>query len=98
MMRTKLFTPIVASIIFFFFSTLNAQEKISLQEFLDYELKLNDGSTLTKEDVADKAVLIDFWYRGCFPCIKAIPALIRLQEEFKNDFVIIGRECNLNSV
>jgi len=33
---------------------------------------------------------LDFWYRGCLPCLKATPDLIKLQEEFKNDLVIIG--------
>lgn len=57
---------------------------------LPKEFLLNNDKTIKLADLKGKVVLLDFWYRGCFPCLKATPDLIKLQEEFKNDLVIIG--------
>jgi len=70
----------------FFQQTAIAQTNINLpKEFL-----LNNSKTVKLTDLKGKIVLLDFWYRGCFPCLKATPDLIKIQEEFKNDLVIIG--------
>src|SRR5690606_24047298 len=66
---------------------LYAQEKYNLT---NRELKLNNGTSVKISDLKGKVVLLDFWYRGCFPCLKATPDLIKLQEEFKEILVIIG--------
>lgn len=85
----KIFTTFISFFVLAFgIQTLNAQtEKTS---FTDIELKLNNNKTVKISDFKGKVVLLDFWYRGCFPCLKAIPDLIKLQEEFKGDLVIIG--------
>ena len=57
---------------------------------LPSEFHLNNGKKVTLNELKGKVVLFDFWYRGCFPCLKAIPDLIQLQEEFKDHLVIIG--------
>jgi len=54
------------------------------------EISLNNGTSLKLSDFKGKVVLLDFWYRGCYPCLKATPDLINLQEEFKKNLVIIG--------
>jgi len=54
------------------------------------EFLLNNGKTVQLSNLKGKVVLLDFWYRGCLPCLKATPDLMKLQEEFKNDLVIIG--------
>lgn len=70
----------------FFVETAIAQTSINPpKEFL-----LNNGKTVKLTDLKGKVVLLDFWYRGCLPCLKATPDLMKLQEEFKNDLVIIG--------
>ena len=69
--------------------TANAQ-KNKVETLPDFELKLHDGTTLKTSALKGKAVLFDFWYRGCKGCVLAIPDLIALQEEFKDDLVIIG--------
>lgn len=69
--------------------TATAQSKEG-QSVPDFELKLHDGTTVNLQSLKGKVVLLDFWYRGCAYCIKAIPNLIALQEEFKGDLVIIG--------
>lgn len=69
--------------------TANAQ-KNKVQTLPDFELKLHNGTTANLGTLKGRVVLLDFWYRGCAGCIQAIPDLIALQEEFKDDLVIIG--------
>lgn len=70
----------------FFTETTIAQTSLNPpKEFL-----LNNGKTVKLTDLKGKVVLLDFWYRGCFPCLKATPDLIKLKDEFKNNLVIIG--------
>jgi len=35
-------------------------------------------------------VLMDFWFISCYPCQKAIPSLIKLQEKFQYKLVVLG--------
>lgn len=64
-----------------------AQEKYNLT---NRELQLNNGTSIKISDFKGKVVLLDFWYRGCLPCLQATPELIKLQKEFKDQLVIIG--------
>ena len=42
-------------------------------------------------DLKGKFVLIDFFYKGCFPCAKSLPSLQALHNKFKNEELqIIG--------
>ena len=60
-------------------------------ERFEFEVETIDGEKLTHNDVMDKVVLIDFWGTWCQPCRKAIPHLLELYEEYKDQgFVIIG--------
>jgi|GEM_PF-987156 len=78
----------------------NANKKKDVQRTIEAEIKnnklpfnefvLNNEKTIKLSDLRGKVILLDFWYRGCLPCLKTIPYLIKLQEEFKNDLVIIG--------
>lgn len=72
-----------------FFKT-NAQNNENIHELSKYELRLINDTTLKLSDLKGKVVLFDFWHRGCLPCLKAVPELIKLQEEFKDNLVIIG--------
>ena len=70
--------------------SVTAQKNKTMQVLPDIEIKLQDGDSLNLKDLKGKVVLLDFWYRGCYPCLKAVPHLIELQEEFKDDLVVIG--------
>lgn len=70
--------------------TANAQTGSKKQGLPEIELKLHNNETVKLTELKGKVVLLDFWYRGCYPCLKAIPVLIELQEEFKDDLIIIG--------
>ncbi|MGC8640806.1 MAG: TlpA family protein disulfide reductase, partial [Isosphaeraceae bacterium] len=48
----------------------------------DWELKGLDGKTHRLADYRGKVVVLDFWYRGCGWCIKAMPQVNALAEQF----------------
>lgn len=86
----KKYLNCLALIFFLIFINALAQKKTNGSSFLSTDLKLNNDKTLKLTDLKGKVVLLDFWYRGCLPCLKATPDLMKLQQEFKNDLVIIG--------
>ena len=47
-----------------------------------WELKGLDGKKYRLEDYDRTVVVLDFWYRGCPWCIRAMPQLKELREEF----------------
>ena len=80
----------LALMCFLIFTDVSAQTKTNSSTFFTTDLHLNNGKTIKLTDLKGRVILLDFWYRGCFPCLKATPDLIKMQEEFKNDLVIIG--------
>jgi peroxiredoxin len=48
-----------------------------------------DDKPRSLEDYRGKVVLLDFWYRGCGWCIRAMPQFKQLVDEFKNDRVAV---------
>ncbi|MCB9333921.1 MAG: TlpA family protein disulfide reductase [Lewinellaceae bacterium] len=53
---------------------------------------LNLDSSITQSaDLNKGLLLLDFWYRACFPCLKAMPALEQLHQTYaKNGLTVIG--------
>jgi len=51
----------------------------------DFELPDLDGGTLRLSDLRGKVVLLDFWAIQCPPCRRAIPALVKLEEELAGE-------------
>jgi thiol-disulfide isomerase/thioredoxin len=49
-----------------------------------WDLKGLDGKSHKLEDYRGKVVVLDFWYRGCGWCIKAMPQLNALAEQFSS--------------
>ena len=49
-----------------------------------------DGKTITSKDLAGKVTIFNFWATWCPPCRAEIPDLVKLQEQYKNQLVIIG--------
>jgi len=47
------------------------------------------GHPRSLEDYKGKVVLLDFWYRGCGWCIRAMPQLKQLSDEFPKDKVAV---------
>lgn len=53
---------------------------------------INNKKT-TLKSLEGKLVFIDIWATWCFPCIREIPAFIKLQKEFKNEDVYFVSMC-----
>ena len=53
-------------------------------------ITLSDDS-LSLADLKGKVVLIDFFYKSCHPCMKALPLLQKLYEKYKDQgLVVVG--------
>jgi thiol-disulfide isomerase/thioredoxin len=69
-----------------FTGVISGDEKLA-PEFSLYTL---DGDEIRLSDYAGKIVILDFWATWCPPCRKSIPDLISIQNEYKDDLIIIG--------
>src|SRR5262249_21117662 len=49
-----------------------------------------DGRPVTPDMWRGKVALINFWATWCGPCREEIPALIALQQHYKDSVVIVG--------
>lgn len=56
----------------------------------DFTLYTLSGDEVKLSDYLGKVVILDFWATWCPPCRKAIPDLISIQNEYKDDLVVIG--------
>jgi thiol-disulfide isomerase/thioredoxin len=65
-------------------------ENTSSSKAPDFTLKDINGKDVKLSDYKGKVVILDFWATWCPPCRKGIPDLISLQNEYKNDLVVIG--------
>ena len=62
---------------------------LNAPEFKGMNFKENDSIIL--KDYKGKYVILDFWYKDCFPCIKAIASLNELRTKYTaKDLVILG--------
>lgn len=60
-------------------------EPLSKNELVpSWSLEKLEGGILSLDSMKGKLVLIDFFYESCFPCMKALPALERLHEKYKD--------------
>jgi peroxiredoxin len=50
----------------------------------DWKLNDLDGKTLALKQYRGKVVVLDFWYRGCPWCIRAMPQVNQLAQDFKD--------------
>lgn len=56
----------------------------------DFILYTVDGIEVKLSNYLGKVVILDFWAMWCAPCRRAIPDLVSIQNEFKDELVIIG--------
>ena len=63
----------------------------------DWKLQGLDGKTHALAEYRGKVVVLDFWYRGCGWCIKAMPQLNALAEQFAGRPVaVLGMNTDRN--
>jgi len=62
-----------------------------------FALKNLTGDTVALEKYRGKVVLLDFWATWCKPCVKSMPALQKLHEQFvAKDFSVVGISTDEN--
>ena len=57
---------------------------------LNYTLKDINGADVALSSFGGKVILINFWATWCGPCKIEIPHLVELQDQYKDDLVILG--------
>ncbi|AGA27186.1 TlpA family protein disulfide reductase [Singulisphaera acidiphila] len=55
----------------------------------DWETKDLEGKSHALKDYRGKVVILDFWYRGCGWCIRAMPQIMQLVDDFKDQPVAV---------
>jgi len=60
------------------------------KQFPDFSLKSLDGEEVSLLELKGKVVLMNFWFTGCGPCIKEMPALSSIQEEYGDQLVCLS--------
>jgi len=60
------------------------------QKAPDFTLYDLEGGKVKLSDYYGKIVILNFWATWCPPCRKEIPDLISIQNEYKDDLVVIG--------
>ena len=55
----------------------------------DWETKDLEGKTHSLKGYRGKVVILDFWYRGCGWCIRAMPQIKELAGDFKGEPVVV---------
>lgn len=61
-----------------------------------FNLVDEDGSSYSYKRIAGKFTVINFWYSGCENCKAVVPALSKLQTEFKNDTNVLFLNVSLD--
>jgi thiol-disulfide isomerase/thioredoxin len=62
-----------------------------------WKLKDLDGKEHSLAGYRGKVVVLDFWYRGCGWCVRAMPQVVELAEDFKDQpVVVLGMNTDVN--
>lgn len=57
----------------------------------DFRLEQLGGGQVSLSEYRGKVVLVNFWATWCPPCVREIPALVRIHEQYRDQgFVILG--------
>lgn len=62
----------------------------------DFNLERVDGEVVSLSDYKGKVILLNFWATWCMPCRQEIPSLIKLQEKYQGDIVVLGISMDAN--
>jgi peroxiredoxin len=55
----------------------------------DFEIRTDDGRTLTRSDFGGKLLVLHFWATWCPPCVREFPSLSAFQKQFAGQGVVV---------
>jgi thiol-disulfide isomerase/thioredoxin/outer membrane lipoprotein-sorting protein len=59
--------------------------KLLGQKISEFAFTALDGQKVTRESLAGKIVVVDFWATWCRPCLESLPNLQRVYEQYKSN-------------
>jgi thiol-disulfide isomerase/thioredoxin len=74
-------------------SRLNHYTKQENPQSINREIllkKLEHSINNSGLDISNKTVLLDFFYQGCYPCVKSYPYLNQLNKNKPDDLIVLG--------
>ena len=66
-------------------------------QVMDFKLKGLDGKFVRDDDYRGRYLLIDCWASWCAPCMKKMPELIELSEEYADSLSVLGVNFDRNA-
>ncbi|MCF6237622.1 MAG: TlpA family protein disulfide reductase [Candidatus Marinimicrobia bacterium] len=90
MKKNKIFASAAAIIFVIFGIFMIGTSSVTAQEAPDFTLTDIEGNQVSLSDFKGKVIIIDFWATWCGPCKMEIPSFIKLQDDYKDDLVILG--------
>ncbi len=69
--------------------SLMGESKMIGTKVPNFEMKDIDGNIISSNTIKDKVVVLNFWFIACKPCVKEIPELNEVYEQYKNNKDII---------
>jgi len=90
MKKNKIIASSAAVIFVIFGLMMIGTTSVSAQRAPDFTLTDMEGKKLTMSDFEGKIIILDFWATWCGPCKMEIPSFIKLQEDYKDDVVVLG--------
>ncbi|MCF7823616.1 MAG: redoxin domain-containing protein [Candidatus Marinimicrobia bacterium] len=90
MKKNKIIATVAAIVFVVFGLFMIGTTSASAQEAPDFTLTNIEGESVSLSDFKGKVIIVDFWATWCGPCKMEIPGFIQLQEDYKDDVVVLG--------
>ncbi len=58
------------------------QAAVSVGDHPQINFKATDGTQVTSESLRGRLVIVDFWATWCGPCVKAVPHMLKLNQQY----------------
>lgn len=87
----------IAVLIWVVYDAVNEKVVVVGDEAPQFEIRTDQGATITRSSFGGKLLVLNFWATWCPPCIEEIPSLDQLQKQFKDSgLVVLGVSMDQN--